>query len=139
MKPEGIFDTTVTLLERALDVRSRKHDAIVSNLSNIDTPNYKAFDVMVEEEMQRLNSGPGPDVAVNKTQPGHLGGSAETMVHLQEKHPANTSLPRGDGNTVELDREMADMAENSLLYSVSVQLLTKKLHALRTVIQGGKS
>ncbi len=45
---------------------------------------------------------------------------------------------RADGNTVDIDRAMADLAENTLKYKTAAQLLSAKLKSLRNVIQGGK-
>ena len=49
---------------------------------------------------------------------------------------ADGKLPRV-GNTVDLDREMAGMAENSLMYTLSAQIVAKKFQSLRNVIEGG--
>ena len=45
---------------------------------------------------------------------------------------------RADGNTVDIDRAMGELAENSLKYKTSAQLLSAKLKSLRNVIQGGR-
>ena len=56
MATQGIFSETISMLSKALDLRSRKHSVIVSNIANIDTPHYKAFDLAVEEELKRAES-----------------------------------------------------------------------------------
>jgi flagellar basal-body rod protein FlgB len=45
---------------------------------------------------------------------------------------------RGDGNTVNMEREMANLAENQLMYRASAQIVSKKFQSLKSVIQGGK-
>ncbi|MBW1941137.1 MAG: flagellar basal body rod protein FlgB, partial [Deltaproteobacteria bacterium] len=50
MESQGIFNKTFSILEKNLDLRSIKHNLIVSNIANMDTPNYKGFDLIVEEE-----------------------------------------------------------------------------------------
>jgi flagellar basal-body rod protein FlgB len=45
---------------------------------------------------------------------------------------------RADGNTVDIDRAMGDLSENTLKYKTSAQLLSSKLKGLRNVIQGGR-
>ena len=37
---------------------------------------------------------------------------------------------------LDLDREMAKMAQNNLLYEATVKILSKKFDALRTAIEG---
>jgi flagellar basal-body rod protein FlgB len=138
----GIFNQTVSLLERSLDLRAMKHKSIVSNVANIDTPHYKAFDVMVEDELQRLNrtSGAGADIQAATPREGHLHprepSAARISRHIGPE--SDIHIKRQDGNTVDLDREMATMAENSLMYTLSAQIVAKKFQSLRNVIEGGK-
>lgn len=137
----GIFNQTVSLLERSLDLRSMKHKSIVSNVANIDTPNYKAFDVMVEDELQRLNrtTGAGADIQMATPRENHLAPrqTAAVRVNRHINTEDDIQIKRQDGNTVDLDGEMATMAENSLMYTLSAQIVSKKFQSLRTVIQGG--
>jgi flagellar basal-body rod protein FlgB len=139
--PKGIFSHTISLLERSLDLRSNKHDAIVSNVANIDTPNYRAFDVMVEEELKKLgpSSGPGERVRMETPRAGHM----EPQINIIRRTTLRTDSrsdihsQRPDGNTVDLDREMAAMAENSLMYTLSAQIIAKKFQGIRNIIEGG--
>jgi len=138
----GIFNQTVSLLERSLDLRAMKHKSIVSNVANIDTPNYKAFDVMVDDELQRLNrtSGAGADIQAVTPRESHLHPRrpAAARVSRQINPGDDIQIKRQDGNTVDLDREMATMAKNSLMYTLSAQIVAKKFQSLRNVIEGGK-
>jgi len=141
MSSDGIFNQTISFLERSLDLRSRKHSAIVSNVANIDTPNYKAFDVMVEDELKKLDpsTAAGKGVRMETTRAGHME-PQRSPVRLTTNRPDDGSdayVKRHDGNTVDLDGEMAAMAENSLMYSLSAQIVAKKFQGLRNVIEGG--
>ena len=62
---------SIELLSRALDVRSSNHNVIVSNIANADTPNYKAFHVEVEKEMEKFAADPGR-LQMRRTQPAHM-------------------------------------------------------------------
>ena len=53
MESTGIFGGTLSLLEKVLDLRSLKHNFLVSNIANMDTPNYKPFDLVIEEEIKK--------------------------------------------------------------------------------------
>ena len=138
MKTQGIFSGTISILAKALDLRSRKHDVIVSNIANMDTPNYKAFDLIVEEEMNRA-VGAERKLKLKKTRPDHLSAQKSLSDGLQIKiaDPPRFSL-RGDGNTVDIDRSMANLAENSLMYNAAARIIYKKFQGLKSAIQGGK-
>ena len=138
MAPQGIFSETISMLSKVLDLRSRKHSVIVSNIANADTPNYKAFDLMVEAEMNKTQDN-RRTLSVDKTHSGHLSqkNTDSTGVTLKLAEPTRFSL-RGDGNTVDLDRSMANMAENSLMYNAAARIIYKKFQGLKAAIQGGK-
>ena len=138
MKSQGLFKGTIPLLEKALDLRSLKHNVIVSNIANKDTPNYKAFDLIVEEELEKV-MGTGKELGLEKTHQGHLpgrmvGGGA---VKLKMDDTSRISMRR-DGNTVDIDTEMAKLSENSLMYDSLAQIISSKFKGLKDVIQGGK-
>ena len=135
----GLFDGTVSLLQRTLNLRSAQHQAMSSNIANADTPNYRAFEVAVEEELRKQRPESGR-IEFARTQANHLplnGPGSADRVKLQAVAAPSFSL-RADGNTVDLDRAMGDLAENSLKYKTSAQLLSAKLKSLRNVIQGGR-
>ena len=76
--PSGVFDGTINLLQKSLNVRSVQHQVLSSNVANADTPNYKAFEVAVDEELRKLETGK-PRIQLARTQSSHLPlGRAET-------------------------------------------------------------
>jgi flagellar basal-body rod protein FlgB len=136
METDGLFSSTVTLLGRALDLRSVRHNLIISNVANMNTPNYKRFDVMVEEELQRAN-GKGKGISLQATGPGHYSGknggaNNAPRVEVTEKSEGP------DGNSVDIDREMANLSENQLLFNAMSQILGKKFQGLKNVIHDGR-
>jgi len=138
MKSQGLFRGAFPVLEKALDLRSVKHDVVVSNIANMDTPNYKAFDLVVEEELEKT-IGSGKEVALEKTHPGHLpgrgtGGDAPKIKTITDPRFSF----RRDGNTVDLDREMAKLSENNLLYNALAQVVSRKFQGLKNAIKGGR-
>ena len=138
MDSKRIFGGSIPMLSKALDLRSKKHNVIVSNIANVDTPDYKAFDLHVDEEMQKI-SDRSKKVALQNTHPGHI--LPRHNVHdtpsLRNKESDTVSL-RGDGNTVDIDQSMADLAENSIMYNAATQIIKKKFEGLKLAIKGGK-
>jgi len=139
-QPIGLFDGTMTTLQRTLDLRTMQHQALSSNVANADTPHYKPFEVAVEEELRKQQQPDTRRVDLARTQERHLpvGGTAALTSAALKPVPAPAFSLRADGNTVDLDRTMGALAENSLKYKTSAQLLSSKLKLLRNVIQGGR-
>jgi flagellar basal-body rod protein FlgB len=139
MPTTGLFRDTISLLEKSLNLRSLQHRVLSSNIANMDTPNYKAVELAVAEEMSG-NQGSDSPIQLVQTQHGHLPLKQDQANHAKIKmaRPPEFSL-RGDGNTVDLDRTMGKMAENTLLYKTAAQILSQKFSGLKNVIRGGSN
>jgi len=135
---DRIFSDTISALSKSLNLRSIQHKALSSNIANMDTPNYKAVELDVAEKMAH-KKGSAPGLRLVQTRAGHLPFRSGRMDNLKLKavKPPALSL-RGDGNTVDIDRTMGKLAENTLLYNSAAQLISKKFKGLKNVIKGGK-
>ncbi|MCD7033787.1 flagellar basal body rod protein FlgB [Metabacillus sp. GX 13764] len=129
----NIFSTNVMQsLEKAADFSSLKQKTISNNIANVDTPNYKAKEVTFRSA---LNEELGKFEA-NRTDPRHLsfaGSSEEPFI----TESANTSYSQ-NGNNVDIDSEMSEMAENQIYYNALIDRLNGQFQSLKTVIRGGK-
>ena len=139
MDPKVLFNHTINTAAKALDIRSRRHELIVSNLANADTPGYKAFDVLVEQALANQKHTEA-SIDLERTHAGHMTMPGQRQPNLQP-HMVELQNPnslRGDGNTVDMDREMSNLASNQLLYKATAQILSKKFQGLKYIFQGGK-
>lgn len=135
--PIRIFDQTVNILERSMNIRSRKHETLISNIANADTPNYKPFSLEVKEAMNPGNKA--GTIVMKKTTAAHLGKTGTSLNEILTRRTDRSqqlSL-RGDGNAVDMDHEMAQMAKNNLMYRASARILSSKFKGLKNVITGG--
>ena len=138
MPPSDLFSGSIPILEKAMNLRSTRHNVLSANVANMDTPNYKAFEVHVEEALQAQSENPSR-LRMKQTHADHLpirSQSRENLI-MESKKSANFSL-RADGNTVDLDETMGKMAENTIKFKTAAQLINKKLRGLKHAIQGGK-
>ena len=113
---EMLFGKTVTLLSQALDYHSRKHSTIVSNIANVDTPGYRARDVVFEKELALKISEGNPSGQTTTAMR-----SVATVVETDE--PVN------------LDREMSRLAENTIRYNLGAELLARKFRSLKDILR----
>jgi flagellar basal-body rod protein FlgB len=137
-----MFDTTLTQLERSLDVRLARHNVLSGNVANVDTPGFHPKDVDFTSAMAAAQSAadgatPPSGPAMFTTDAQHLtmgasvGGTDVPVVELGD------SAPSIDGNGVDLDRTMAALAENGLQYAAGAKAAGKKLAILRYVVSDG--
>jgi flagellar basal-body rod protein FlgB len=120
-------DNTMKILEKMLDISAFRQKVLASNIANADTPGYKAKDISFQKELANLMDGPIEGSAAGQPQKK----SFEVLETV-------TTMSNRDGNTVNLDIEMAKVAENTLLYNTAAQLMTTKTRMLKDVIKGGR-
>ena len=136
--PIDLFSGTISTLSRSLDLRARKHEMILNNVANADTPNYKPFAMNVEEALQKEQAGLTQG-RLQRTDDQHLAGQPITddPAHAKAETAENPLLFRGDRNGVDIDAEMTALAKNSLLYKASAQMVASKFKGLKNAITGG--
>jgi flagellar basal-body rod protein FlgB len=141
MPMNGIFEKTINLLGKTLDLRARNHNLIAGNLANAETPGYTPTTLSFEDQLKQAVKEKGNRRGTPAlTHPNHLplrkaGAGIEDVQGEVIETPANT--PSKDGNSVELENEMGKMAENQIMYNASVQMLSKKFEGLTYAIKGG--
>lgn len=122
--------------EQALDLRHERQKVLSSNIANADTPGYKARDFDFASELERATGqgSAGSGLALTRTAEGHIEGQAmaSAPVDLGYRVPAQPSL---DGNTVEMERERAAFADNSVRYQAAVSMLNSRIQSLKSAMQ----
>lgn len=123
----SLFDPTIKALDAAIGAAGMRHEVLANNIANVNTPGFKRSDV---------------DFDGTLAQALELAESGEDANALQNLKPTATtdesSSMRHDGNNVDVDVEMARLAENNVRYNALVQLASKKLKELEYVISDGR-
>ncbi len=134
-----LTDRATQALSAALDGLSLRQQAISHNVANADTPGYKAVDVSFEAQLQRALDGQSDDrQQVARTNVRHLAAPQDASSSgAQTVRRFDTSL-RNDGNNVDIDLEMAQLAETTLRYNALTLLASKKLGLIKNVISGSR-
>lgn len=125
-----LMDKTSKLLARTLDFRTARQSVIAGNLANIDTPGFIPREIAFEKELQQAFDK--KSIKLSKTEPGHF--STGQMVMDKSFDPNKLVKEYGNPNELNIDKEMAKLAQNNLLYEASAKLLSKKFELLKTVI-----
>ncbi|MCK4605866.1 MAG: flagellar basal body rod protein FlgB [candidate division Zixibacteria bacterium] len=120
----------VPRFEKFLDLAAFRHKLISGNIANITTPGYRGRDIDFHAEFERL-SGNGNHLAGKLTHAGHLpvGHHAACPPDVKE-----AKVSKGEMNAIDIDHEIASMAQNELQFSIGAKLLKSKLDGLRKAI-----
>lgn len=124
---------TPLVLRRALDSQSQRHLLISSNISNIDTPGYKAKDIDFKGAL-RAALGTSDGLALRTTHRGHIGPNKEDIRGLQAEPFVEPDAAKSNGNNVNIDKEMMKLAENQISYNASIQVFSKRHSTLMAAI-----
>jgi flagellar basal-body rod protein FlgB len=136
MPVQGLFGTTVELLGKTLDLRAKRHELIVSNIANVETPNYTPTDLSFEGELRNALKNGGNQTNMNSRHLPLKGGSVPLSRVTGEVVEIQSKNVGPDGNGVEMEAEMGRMVENQILYNSAVQLLSKKMEMMKQAIRG---
>ena len=110
-------------LGRGLDAAWTKNEVISGNIANVDTPGYKRrvveFGNLLEEATTNLksdkaNSTPGVKITIDNS----------------------TDSLRTDGNNVNIDTEMVELAKNSIYYNLLSQKVSGEIQKIESAIKG---
>ncbi|MEZ4755115.1 MAG: flagellar basal body rod protein FlgB [Bdellovibrionota bacterium] len=127
---DKLFDKSVGGLNKALDLRWQRNEALVSNVANSETPGYRATDVTFAGELEQ--AWEASDSTVKRTNTKHIDISNQGAAHLVADYSGAT---KQDGNNVDIDIQMAKLMDNTGRYQTSASLVRKKLQMLREAIR----
>lgn len=125
---------SISVLSQAMDLRTQRHQVLASNIANADTPNYKARDFSFESAMQNALAGRSDagGVSLARTSAGHLPGSGTSgPASLRFRTETQSAA---DGNTVDMDHERSQIADNALQYQIITQLIGDKFKGIRSAL-----
>jgi flagellar basal-body rod protein FlgB len=125
-----LFDQTIQFLHRSLDVRAARHQLIAGNVANADTPDYQGKELPFKKILEQSLRG-AESIKIMRTHPHHLPDPKDRFFSSDfdgeiEVDPSSTGI--------QIEKEMAKLAENHLMFQSSVQALIKKMEAIKFAI-----
>lgn len=128
----GITNDPVSrALQFALTGLTRRQQVGAQNVSNVDTPGFKSSSVPFEAQLQTALSGNRSGLLV--TNPSHIQPDAIDLSNVRMVTDQR-SQSRHDGNNVDIEREMYQLADTTIRYEALARVVTQRLGWLRAVI-----
>jgi flagellar basal-body rod protein FlgB len=122
----------VEKLRTGLDYHLSRHNVLVSNLAQAETPGYKPLDLARTDFEGTLG------VAMAATNAGHMGaeaGATKPFEIIEDK----TAVAGADGNAVDIDREAVKISTTQMRYDMLAQLASSELSGLEWAANDGKA
>jgi flagellar basal-body rod protein FlgB len=134
----SIFDKTLNGLASAISMRQMRHNVTTANIANAETPGYHAKKLDFEEALSRAIDLDGKD-GMSTADPAHFKAGGVAIGKTKPDIYENPDGPvNNDGNTVDMEKEMSALAENAILYKATLQLINKKMAALKYAASEGR-
>ncbi|WP_210395773.1 flagellar basal body rod protein FlgB [Motiliproteus sediminis] len=129
------FDAALGIHPQALLVRTKRAEVLANNIANADTPNYKARDIDFRAVLAAQNASDVAPVKLDVRRNGHQSGlvNPDLAAELLYRNPTQPSV---DGNTVDMQREQAEYAQNAMAFQASFIFLNRKFSGLLSAIKG---
>lgn len=129
------LDSELSTVRTAMNLRAYRQEVLASNIANADTPQYKARDFDFAATLNSVMAGKGGGaLQMNQTSSRHIQGESGTPYNADLKYRSEYQ-GAVDGNTVNMDVERADFAENALQFETLINVVRTRLGDLRTAMQ----
>ena len=125
------FDKAFGVHDNALLLFERRTQLLSENIANVDTPGFKAKDINFNQVLQNQQE---QSVTLNATHKGHIDLSQDAFAENIEFRQVDQSS--ADGNTVDMQKEKAAFAENTVRYQTTLHILSKRISGLKSAFRG---
>lgn len=133
-----LFGKTINGLATSLSMRQMRQTVLQSNIANAETPGYHAQKMDFEDALGRAMDLDGMN-ALSTSDKSHFAlGRISSVKERPEIYENPDVVANNDGNTVDLEKEMAALTENAILYKSALQLINKKMAALKYAATDGR-
>lgn len=131
---------TLDFQAQALSLRSERQRLIASNIANADTPGYVAREMNFAQALREATGTASSTAVMATSQPGHIGGGANGVASNRSADSnlmyATPSQPNLDRNTVDMDRERASFADNTVKYEATLRFINSNVRTTLSAITG---
>ncbi len=125
-------DTTYDMLKNGIKASNVRAKTIANNMANINTKDYKKFNVVFEENLKKENGE--SNFELKRTNQAHFASDNLISDNISIEQDKSTSM-RSDGNNVDLDIEKVNQAANTLKYNALISKINSKFNNLKMVIK----
>lgn len=126
------------LLEQAISTASVRHKVIADNIANVNTPGFKRSEVRFEDALREEMDSSKQKLPMFITHERHIGQMVRSKMPKPHIRTVTENSFRTDGNNVDIEMEMANMAKNTIYYDATVQQLSRHYSSIKSAINEGR-
>lgn len=126
-------DIAPKVMKKGLDLISARQSLISSNIGNLDTPGFKASDIDFQGQLREALGSKG-QLKLKATNGKHFGPQNSNIGRLRPEPFEEEDAAKSNGNNVDVDKEMAKLAENQIFYNATIQLMMKRGSTVKAAV-----
>ncbi len=133
----SLFEPNISLVGKVMDLQLQRQNVVSSNIANVKTPGYKPKELAFEKELQDAMALDARG-KITRTNEGHYPGAFDPETFegdLSEKFKPRVIFGE---DRVNMDKEMAKMAKNSLQYNALTQVIKGSFDGVKNIIMEGQ-
>lgn len=128
--------SSVDLMQTGLDASWMRNAVIRNNIANVETPGFKASDVLFEDTFAQALENTGAGMKVTRAKHMSGGYNIEDIEPFVVKN--NGTSMRMDGNDVDIESENTKLAQNSVQYNTILYKLNSELARIKMAVNEGR-
>lgn len=129
-----LFDnSTIPVLNEAINFASARHDVLVGNVANMNTPGYQVRDLSVETFQQRLQEA----IELRNEQKSSLGqglSASEANDPIRNVRKSLEATLQHDGTNVGMEQQVMEVSKNQFMHNIAITIMTSQFRLLQTAI-----
>lgn len=134
---KSLYEPHVNLVGKVMDMQLQRQNVVMSNIANVRTPGYKPRELEFEKQLQAA-LGLDAKGRMTRTEQSHMPSEfSPDGFNADWEKAAKPRIIHGE-DRVNLDKEMAKMAKNSLHYSALTTVIRGNLEGVKNIIQEGQ-
>jgi flagellar basal-body rod protein FlgB len=131
-------DPVSRALSFALNGLSKRQQVVSNNVANVDTPGFSTSRVPFEDQLKTALSRDSQAGALFVTNVNHIQRGSVTLDQPPSVVSEHAGTGRIDGNSVDIEREMFQLADTTLRYQATARVVSERIGWLRAIINGGR-
>ena len=125
--------TTIPVLQEVIGFAQARHEVLVSNVANVNTPGYRVRDLSVDNFQQRLQEAIDAQQETGATlSPGEI--SEQQVASMQEVRDTTRDILYHDGTDVGMEQQVLEISKNQYMHNMAISIMTTQFRMLQTAI-----
>lgn len=133
-------NTSLPALEQTAAFAQKRHQLLIGNLANLDTPDYQTRDLSVSEFQSQLKAATDPS---QSTGTAYVPGKGEQPVTRQQAidkvRDVSKQILYHDGSDVSLEQQVTEIAKNQSMHNTAIALMRSQFQTLQVAIRESAS